>query len=187
MRLGIVSDIHGQCDALEAALTAMGPIDRLLCLGDSISQASFSNETVALLRAQDPLIIIGNHEEAFFAGRGRHGARVDPALAEWLATRPAQLEAEIGGRRILLAHSTPWGSDHEYVPPTHRDFGRFGEGDAHVVLYGHTHQPVVRQIGQTLVVNPGSVGEGRPTDHGFVRSCAVVDLETLAVEIIDLD
>ncbi|MFW2829182.1 metallophosphoesterase family protein [Sphingomonas sp. ID0503] len=187
MHVGIVSDIHGQVRALEAALEAMGPIDRLICLGDSIQQAAFSNETVALLRAMDALTILGNHEEAFFAGAGRTSPSVDEKLAEWLATRPTEIACEMDERRVLIVHSTPWPSAHAYVPPGHRDFHRFEEAVADVILYGHTHQPVVTRLGERLIVNPGSTGEGRPTDAGFVRSCAVLDLATLSAEVIDLD
>jgi putative phosphoesterase len=187
VRLGIVSDIHGQAQALREALSAMGPIDRLLCLGDSIQQSLFCNETVALLRDRDALAIRGNHEDAFFAGTGRAAAGVDPVLADWLAARPPAIAFEAVGRRVLLVHSTPWPSGHAYVPPSHRDFSRFADAGADILLYGHTHQPVVRRIGATLVVNPGSTGEGRPTDHGFVRSCAVLDPAAMTAEIIDLD
>ncbi|MGE4430947.1 MAG: metallophosphoesterase [Sphingobium sp.] len=187
MRLGIVSDIHGQWRALEAAIAAMGTIDHLVCLGDSIQQAAFSNETTALLRRNEALTILGNHEEAFFAGPGRNAPGVDPDLAGWLAARPARIACEMAGRRVLIVHSTPWPSSHAYVPPGHRDFGRFDEADADILLYGHTHMPVVRQLGSTLVVNPGSTGEGRPTSNGFVRSCAVLDLATAEARIIDLD
>lgn len=187
MRIGIVSDIHGQTDALRAALAAMGRIDRLVCLGDSIQQACFSNDTIALLRSLDALTILGNHEEAFFAGTGRHAPSVDAGLAEWLAARPTHIDCEMGRRRMLITHSTAWPSGHAYVPPGHKDFHRFAESGADVVLYGHTHQPVVTRVKTTLIVNPGSTGEGHPTPDGFVRTCAVLDLATLSAEIIDLD
>jgi putative phosphoesterase len=187
VRLGIVSDIHGQAYALRMALAAMGPIDRLLCLGDVIQQGRFCNETAGLLLAHGALTIRGNHEDAFFAGTGRAMSAVDPLLADWLASRPASLDFAAAGRRVLMVHATPWDADPIYVPPTHRDFARFAETDADVVLYGHTHTPVARAVGGVLVVNPGSVGEGRPTPRGFMRSCAVVDLARLEAEIIDLD
>jgi putative phosphoesterase len=187
MRLGLVSDIHGQTEALRQALQAMGPIDRLLCLGDSIQQARFCNETVRMLRDRDVLAIRGNHEEAFFAGTGRTAPHVDPTLADWLAALPASIGLEADGRRILLVHSTPWPSGHAYVPPSHRDFHRFAEVKADILIYGHTHLPVNQRVGGVLVVNPGSVGEGRPTGQGFVRSCAVLDVAAMTAEIIDLD
>jgi predicted phosphodiesterase len=90
-------------------------------------------------------------------------------------------------RRVHLVHATTWTNDFPYVPPGHRDFSRFANADADVVIYGHTHAPVVRHIGGTLVVNAGSVGEGRPGPAGFVRSCAVVDLAAGEARIIDFD
>lgn len=187
MRIGIVSDIHGQHGALRQAIAAMGPIARLVCLGDTINQASFCNETVDLLRRHDALTITGNHEEAFFAGPGRSRAHVDEGLADWLAQRPGQMEVTLGSLRTLVVHSTPWPSGHAYVPQSHRDFHRFAVPGADVVLYGHTHQPLVCRLRDTLVINPGSVGEGRATLHGFVRSCAVLDTAANHAEIIDLD
>ncbi|PTR12569.1 MULTISPECIES: metallophosphoesterase [unclassified Novosphingobium] len=187
MRVGIVSDIHGQARALRQAITAMGPIDRLICLGDAISEASFSNDTVELLRSHDALAILGNHEEAFFAGHGPRAASVDTDLANWLAARPTRIVTWLGGRRVLIVHSTPWRSGHAYVSQSHRDFHRMAEPGFDIVLYGHTHQPVVREVGATLIVNPGSLGEGRPTEQGFVRSYAMLDLTTREARIVDLD
>jgi putative phosphoesterase len=187
MRVGIVSDIHCQEDALRKAIAAMGRIDRLVCLGDAINQASFCNETVGLLRQDDALAILGNHEEAFFEGPGRSRAHVDEGLADWLSQRPHRIETMLGDLHALVVHSTPWPSNHAYVPHAHRDFHRFAVPGFDVVLYGHTHQPLVCRLRDTLVINPGSVGEGRPTLHGFVRSCAVLDTAARAAEIIDLD
>lgn len=187
MLLGVVSDIHGQPGALRRAIALMGDVSGILCLGDTISQTRFCNETVAIVREHATIAIRGNHEEAFFAGPGARGSGVDPALAEWLAARPADAATTIGGRTLRLVHSTPWPSGHAYVPPEHKDFGRFDTAGVDVMLYGHTHQPVVRRLGGTLVVNPGSLGEGRPTDAGFVRSFALLDLALLEARIVDLD
>lgn len=183
MKLAVVSDIHGQPQALERALAAMAPFDRLVCLGDAVSQTRFCAQTIALLRAYDALAILGNHEEHLLSGP----AAPVGDLAEWLASRPAMIDATLAGRRVRVVHSTPWPSDHAYVPGHHRDFHRFAVPGFDLVLYGHTHQPLVRRLGDLLVVNPGSVGEGRPTPDGFVRSCATVDLETLEATVIDLD
>ena len=50
MRIGIVSDIHCNHEALRVALERMGDVDELLCAGDSVYQFRFSNEVMALLR-----------------------------------------------------------------------------------------------------------------------------------------
>ncbi len=187
MKLGIVSDIHCQHQALAEAIAALGSIDRLICLGDAIDQSRFCNRTVAMLRDHDALCILGNHEQAFFVSSGHSAASVDSGLANWLKASPQRLDLEYSGRHLEVVHSTSWPSGHAYVPPDHMDFQRFERQGVDVVLYGHTHQPVVRAVGSTLVVNPGSIGEGRPTLSGFIRSCARLDVETLTAEIIDID
>lgn len=188
MRIGVVSDIHCNIAALERALELMGSIDQLFALGDIIDEFRFSAPVVALLRARGALTIRGNHEQVFFEGFGadaRLRGAGDASLVEWLASRPREAALDLLGRRLLLVHATPWPSNYDYVPPSSSAFSRFAEVDADIVLYGHTHQPVVRQVGSTLVINPGSVGIGRPLDHGFVQSCAVLDLATGGAEIID--
>ena len=60
-----------------------------------------------------------------------------------------------------MVHSTPWEPQGEYVLPGSKDLQRFDEADADIVLYGHTHQQVVQQVGEVLVVNPGSAGDAR--------------------------
>lgn len=190
MRIGIVSDIHCQAGALATALARMGPIDRLFALGDSIDQSRFSAAVVRMLRDHDAVVLQGNHDENFLAGSGAEARRA--AVAEqddlaWLAARPGRVALELEGRRLLLVHSTPWPSDHAYVTPAHPLFPRFAEAEADIVLYGHTHAPVVRRLGGVLVVNPGSIGHGRPTDTGFVRSFALLDLPAGDARIVDLD
>src|SRR5262249_40596911 len=155
----IVSDLHCNIDGLDRALETMGAIDALLCLGDSIYEFRFSNAVIGRLRQFDALTILGNHEEIFL---GPHGAaarsweEIDRSLLDWLAERPHRYELRINGKRILLVHSTPWEPRGSYVLPTSSELERFGEADADIVLYGHTHQQVVRRVGRVLVVNPGS-------------------------------
>ena len=62
--MGIVSDLHCNAQGLDLALQAMGDVDELLCLGDSIFEYRFSNDVVARLKQHRAHIIQGNHEEA---------------------------------------------------------------------------------------------------------------------------
>ena len=188
MRLGIVSDLHGNAAGLAEALRLMGDVDELFCLGDSIWEYRFSNEVVGLLKDRGAQVILGNHEEGFF---GPHGARarardgIDPDLAGWLATRPHRLELDIAGKRLLLVHSTPWEPRGAYVHPDSSLLARFAEAEADVVLYGHTHEQVVRRFGRVLVINPGSAGDARDHRNGRLLSCAVLDLASDEAQLID--
>ena len=188
MRLGIVSDVHCNLAGLQGALDRMGAIDELLCLGDSIFEYRFSNEVVALLRAQDARVILGNHEEGFFGPQGARARApdwIDRAQLDWLGAQPHRLELERGGLRLLLVHSTPWEPRGAYIHPESAQLARFAEADADVVMFGHTHHQLVRRVGRVLVINPGSAGDARDHRNGRLLSCAVLDTATQAVEVID--
>ena len=188
MKVGIVSDIHSNAPGLERALELMGDIDELLCCGDAIFEYRFSNEVIALLRARRAHIIQGNHEEVFLSAAGvraRERDWIDRSLLSFLADQPHRRTLELGGKRILMIHSTPWEPRGEYIYPHHARLAQFAEADADFVLYGHTHAQVVKRFGKVTVVNPGSAGDARDSSNGRLLSCAVLDTETEEVRVID--
>ncbi len=179
MKLGVVSDIHSNIEGLQAALAAMGPIDRLICLGDSIYDYRFSNEVVACLRDAEAIYIHGNHEQSFLSPLGERARNlpwVDQSLVQWMAQQPCQIDLNLAGRKLHLVHATPWSPIGPYVFPGDRRLQQFGEVDADFVLYGHTHSQLSQRIGGVHVVNPGSAGEARDSRNGLLLSCAVIDL-----------
>lgn len=188
MKIGVVSDLHCNLQGLELALQAMGDVDELLCLGDSIFEYQFSNEVVARLKQRRAHIIQGNHEEVFMSpagARARQRAGTDPVLLEFLAEQPYRRYLELAGKRLLLVHSTPWEPRGEYVHPHSEKLDRFAEADADIVLYGHTHCQVVKRIGGVLVINPGSAGDARDSRNGRQLSCVVLDPVSEEVRVID--
>ena len=188
MKIGIVSDLHCNHQALLRALDIIGDADELVCLGDSIYEYRFSNDVVRTLRDRGAQVILGNHEEGFL---GPHGARarqpewIDRTLLDWLAERPHRIEMAVGGKKLLAVHSTPWEPRGTYVYPHSPLLERFAEARADFVLYGHTHHQLVRRIGRVLVINPGSTGEPRDPGNGRQLSCAVLDTETEEVMVAD--
>ena len=117
--------------------------------------------------------------------RARARGGIDQALAEWLANRPHREQLTLDGKRLLLVHSTPWEPRGAYIHPDSGLLTRFAEVDADIVLYGHTHQQLVRRIGRVLVVNPGSTGDARDSRNGGQLSCAVLDTQSEEVVMID--
>jgi putative phosphoesterase len=188
VKIGIVSDLHCNERGLSRALAVIGDVDLLVCLGDSIYDFRFSNEVVRILKERDAEVILGNHEEGFFGPQGaraRQQQGVDRALCEWLARRPHRRRLELGGKTLLMVHSTPWEPRGAYVYPHSPLIERFAEADADFVLYGHTHHQLVRRVGRVLVVNPGSAGEARDPGNGRQLSCAVLDTVSEEVRVID--
>jgi putative phosphoesterase len=188
LKVGIVSDLHCNAAGLAQALTLMGDVDELICLGDSIWEYRFSNEIVRMLKERGAHTILGNHEEGFFGPlgvRARGAEWIDPSLLRWLAERPHRFELRFGAKKLLAVHSTPWEPRGTYVYPHDALLDRFGEADADFVLYGHTHHQLVRRYGKVLVINPGSAGDARDPGNGRQLSCGVLDTVTDEVVLTD--
>jgi putative phosphoesterase len=188
LKVGIVSDLHCNLEGLDLALEAMGDIEELLCLGDSIFEYRFSNEVIARLKERGAHIIQGNHEEGFMGASGvraREREGIDPELLAFLGEQPHRRYLELAGKRLLLIHSTPWEPRGEYVHPHSSKLDRFAEADADIVMYGHTHCQVVKRVGGVLVINPGSAGDARDSRNDRQLSCAVLDVVSEEVRVID--
>lgn len=65
-----------------------------------------------------------------------------------------RLEVMIGNIRVLVTHG------HELGVPTPEKLVE-AYPTAEVIVYGHTHKPMVTRVGDTLVVNPGAAGPKR--------------------------
>ncbi len=189
MKVGIVSDVHGNLAGIEAALDRMGPIDELLCAGDNVYQYRWSNETVALLQERGARVVLGNHDEVILGRDGERARAMDHVrqdLVEWLGAQPYALDVTLGGRRMLMAHSSPWGG-WEYHYPHDPFWKKTAELDHHIVITGHTHVPMAARFGETLVINPGSVGEARHPGNEYRLSCAVWDTASDEVDFHEYD
>ena len=83
----------------------------------------------------------------------------------FLARLPVTRMVTLDDIRFLLVHATPRDPLDEYALAD-VDFWarRLEKVDADVICVGHTHQPYVLEVGDKLVINPGSVGQPRDGD-----------------------
>ncbi len=181
MRIGIVSDIHGNAAGLEAALDRLGSFDELWCAGDAVDESGFSAAVVGRLRELDARYVLGNHEYNLLRSPACHAA--DPELVRWLELRPKRIACRVGGRRIVMVHATPWAPFSDYVYPHSPDFERFTTVDADLVIYGHTHVEIAVQMAATWIVNPGSAGLAQNPGNGGRLSCARLDTRTMDIDL----
>jgi putative phosphoesterase len=194
MRLGLISDVHGNLAALEAVLAELdgAGVDAIAFAGDAVSYYPAVNETLDLLRARVRWAITGNHD-AYLLGRlpmppqivaianpGHFERAMSAENRAWLAGLPESLDVALDGARLMLRHGSPWAIE-EYIHPDHARFDRFAELPADLVVLGHTHRPFVRDVGGVRIVNPGSVGQ--PRDGDPRASLALVDLPARDVEL----
>jgi putative phosphoesterase len=161
MKAGIISDTHDNLEAARnaARLFLREGVEVIFHLGDVVSPIAispFERKDVRLVAA------FGNNDT------DRDGLQ----LASKRAFGRGPRIVEAGGRKILMGHSFD-----ELQKELAGARGRFD-----LVLFGHTHRPLVMRVGRALVLNPGEGGghvSGRAT-------CAVVDLETMEARILDI-
>jgi len=181
MKIGIVSDIHADPQALRRTLEDMPSTDVLLCPGDAISEYRFCAETVEILRQAGALCIQGNHELVLFGGRNpaylqKCQVTFSAAALDFLATAPVSRDLEFDGTTVLLIHASPWEPHDEYIYPGSARLAHFATLAHDLVCFGHTHVPLIYQAGQVTVVNPGSCSQ--PRDQDRRGSYAVFDTRT---------
>jgi putative phosphoesterase len=185
MRIGIVSDIHGNAAGLQRALDRMGDVDELLCVGDVVEDFRFSNEAVAILRDRGALCVKGNHDIGLLSPNGtraRSAAHVQGTMVEWLDAQPLLIEVNVSGKKLLMTHASPFAPHTQYVTRHPPELKRFADLNADYVVIGHTHAQMAATIGRSLVINPGSVGQA--TDPGNDRRLSYAVLDTTTDEVV---
>jgi predicted phosphodiesterase len=188
MRFLCISDIHGHADALAAVLATAERrgFSKLLVAGDLCFPGPSPLETWRKLMAAQAVCVQGVGDRALAtleidnlrATTEHERARLDRLrtirgeLGELILARLAKLPTtmriaiETGGE-ILLVHGSP-------VDPSEPISHEMSEEDinaligsdpADIVVCGASHVPFDRQVGDTRIVNVGSVGEAPGGDH----------------------
>lgn len=188
MRLAILSDIHANLHALEAAwadLEAQEP-DAVVCLGDLVGYGAYPNEVIDFIRSREVPTLMGNYDDGVGFDRDDCGCvykdpaddargkqsllwtreRVSADRKAYLRELPFQIRRDLAGRRALFVHGSPRRIN-EYLYEDRplsvfENIVRVAECD--LLFFGHTHLPYQKQIGGTLLVNTGSVGKPKDGD-----------------------
>ena len=191
-RLGLISDIHANLDALKAVLDDMPPVDAVVCCGDLVEYYDQPNEVCALVRDRGIECIRGNHD-AYTMGIltpkriHRLAFRTDwtrEVLAEthlrWLESLGTDMRIDTGTYPLWIRHANPWDEETYLYADAEAALARMRLDPDDTLVVGHTHRPLHIRIGDGWLLNPGSVGQ--PRDDDPRASYAVFDLQTGAVE-----
>jgi putative phosphoesterase len=188
MRLGVVSDVHGNLVALEAVLEDMPAVDGLVCAGDVVGYGPWPGECVRAVRERDVPTVIGNHDRAVASGTGfrfnsmaKAGVEyalehLDDDALSWLERLPDRRTVADG--RVKLVHGHPDDPDRYTYPEEFSERMLRGED---LLVTGHTHVQGHRTFEDGVVMNPGSVGQPRDGDPRAAYAVATLD-DGVAVE-----
>jgi len=188
MRIAIITDIHANLPALEAALTAIDGlgVDAVVCGGDLVGYGPRPNEVCALIEDRGLPTIYGNYDHAIARDLDDCGCAYvtphDRALGqrsvEWTLAHtdarskafmrglPFDLRLDMGDRRVRLVHGSPRKvNEYLFEDKPASLYERLARGaDCDVLVFGHTHKPWIREHGGVLFVNCGSVGKPKDGD-----------------------
>jgi predicted phosphodiesterase len=165
-RYGVLADIHGNREALEAALAALDRRDvrRLLCLGDIVGYNADPDECADMLRRRGALAIAGNHD---LIGTGHMGFErcsnnaayalrrtrrlLGAQTAEWLESLPSRLAVD---RDVVLVHGGV--RDVQLYMKTdtqirqNAEFLRADFPGARLCFFGHSHEQRVFEVSSEI-------------------------------------
>lgn len=155
MRIGIISDIHANLEALQAALEVYErhPVDYLACLGDVVGYGAQPNECCDLVRKHADVTVLGNHDAAvcgrmdysYYRAAARealdwHARQLSPENMTWL--RSLQYVSRMDEHGIAFCHGSPLAlEEFEYifVLDQMRDVVSAYKDQAMVTFIGHSH------------------------------------------------
>jgi putative phosphoesterase len=195
MKLGVISDLHGDPIALELAwahLTVMGA-DWIVCAGDLVGYGPFPDRVVAFLQQHQVSAVRGNHDrwalERGWGVRDEFGGGM-PSVETLDYLRALPFDMLVSYERIVgcVVHGSPR-SDMEFVnysshpPSVLREYLAMLNCD--LLIVGHTHRPMWYRCREGLVLNPGSAVSMPVVDSS--RTFALIDLDTLEPTFHDVE
>jgi len=187
-RIGLLSDIHAKPAPVAEALSIFKreQVDSIICPGDIAGYFDEVKAAIDLLIESNCQAIIGNHDQAYLE---KNSEASNTAEYKFLEALPETLEFNIEGKRVYVVHAHPPASQHggiklldvdgELIPEQQKYWQRaLTTLDADVLIVGHTHQVFAEQLGDMLVINPGSTQ--------FNHTCMVLTLPEMTVQTFAL-
>ncbi len=211
MRYAIISDIHGNLEALESVLTEIDnrKVDSLICLGDVVGYGPNPNECVEIIQEKAEIILAGNHD---YAPLGKLDiSYFNPwakSAIEWTSEHLTQssidfllnlpLKKELDG--FTIVHATPNDpEDWNYIITIGDAVKNFPEFKGQICFVGHSHVPMIVTLNENedyrvirnnpvlidpklrFIINVGSVGQ--PRDFIPKAAYAIYDTEEQIYEL----
>lgn len=181
MKISIFSDIHGNLYALEEFFKKSKDleIDLYIFCGDIFGYYYDQEAVISKLKSMENLFSIkGNHDQFFlnvcinldneirlvnkFGNSYKNiTKRISNENKDFVESLPDQLVLNFVGKSIAVFHGSPKDPVNGRVYPDTEISESDGFTSYDYVILGHTHYPMVRHIGSTIIINPGSIGQSR--------------------------
>lgn len=183
MKYAIISDVHGNLTALNAVLDDIKTkkIDRIVCLGDTISKGSHSHECLQIIKDQADAVLVGNNDVKYVKGLDElvsenenfnfdsfyfNQKQLTQDDIKFLKSLPMCCEFELSGCLVRCFHAAPYDYDktiigYDILKDKMKQFepsSYTSDSQADIVVFGHTHEPYMECLFGRRMINAGSVG-----------------------------
>jgi len=211
MPIAIISDIHGNLEALQVVLQYLqeNNIDEIYCLGDIVGYGANPNECLELIARISTKVLMGNHDHAAIGLTNinyfNDYAKISTYWTYSILSAEnknfiSSLDFTWEMDRILLVHSTPSNPPGWHYIITEQDArSEYESFSQNVCFIGHTHLPSIFSQKKGMVkaqkyvlneqdkyiVNVGSVGQ--PRDGNPMTCFCVYTSDTGQLEYVRLN
>ena len=210
-RVAVITDIHANLPALQAALRRIDEldVDGVYCGGDLVGYGPHPNEVCALIAERAIPTIYGNYDYAIARDLEDCGcayvtphdrelgqrsvdwtlAHTDARSKAFMRDLPFDLRFTVGGSQVHLVHGSPRKvNEYLFEDKPARLYERLAAAeDGDVLVFGHTHKPWVHEFGGVLFVNCGSVGKPKDGDPRAAFAVLEADADRVAARIERVD
>ena len=152
MRLGIISDIHSNAEALDSVLKDMSNIDEFICLGDIVGYGADPNYCVRKIRELKARCIAGNHDFGtvgkidlnYFNDAAREAIlwtsqQLEETDFKYLINLPEKLNILEDNDNLGAVHGSPRKPIWEYILDGITAHIIFSQYDFKIYFVGHSH------------------------------------------------
>jgi len=180
-RLGIIGDLHGEHERLDASLSWLTGqrLDALVCTGDIADGRGCINQSCEMLRQANVQTVAGNHDRWLLQGKVRHLddahqlSELSVENAEYISALPRWQALDTVRGPVLLCHGVQ-DNDMAKVWPGRpgrpaREIERSAEldtlledGEYRFVINGHMHFRVLIDFPDLLLLNAGTLKGDHP-------------------------
>lgn len=195
-RAGVIGDIHCEDAVLDRVLRhfCSMDLDTILSVGDVTDGLGDVNRVCALLREHNVVTVAGNHDRWTLEEAMRALPNATPkddltnAHRAWLRQLPMTTTFQTPMGALLLCHGLGE-NDMAMVRPSHDGYAIEANLDLQsllkakryrFVVSGHSHEPMVRTIGDLTLINAGTL------DRHDRQVCCAVDFDEREVEFFDI-
>ena len=199
MKIAVISDIHSNFDALEKVIYEVSKYDcnMKICLGDMVGYYNKPNEVIEILKNHDFKCVKGNHDKFILGeldykkenekiyGIKRHREILSRENILFLKNCPEYIELKYKKYNCCFCHSLK-NDCQVYLEDKNDIIKNFDNVKKYnYYFYGHTHRKKSIIIENSVIINPGSVGQQR--DKAWKPSFCILDLNENLHTIVSIE